>query len=58
MVIAGNYRVILREKVAHSVQEARGHKIICSGSSSKVALMLSKTMPKDSSCYNDLEKKV
>ena len=40
------------------VQKAWGHKIVCTvqWSNSKVASMLSRTIPTDSFCYNDSEK--
>ena len=41
---------------SHPVQEAWGHKIVCTGSNSKVASMLSRTIPSDTSCYNNSEK--
>ena len=34
----------------------RSHKIVCTGSNSKVASMLSITIPTDSSCYNNSDK--
>ena len=44
---------------SHPIQEAWGsrHKIVYTGSNSKVPSMLSKTIPTDSACYNDSEKK-
>ena len=41
---------------SHPVQEAWGYKIICTRSNSKVGSMLSRTIPTDSSCFNDSEK--
>ena len=37
----------------HPVQEACGHKIVCTGVKFKFASMLSKAIPTDSSCYYD-----